>query len=1013
MSKNYLLTLLLLTFSIFVYSQSNETIEGSVVDKDTKEPLIGAIVVLSSDKSVGVVTDHDGKFVLETVPGTTLSISYIGYNTLQVPASKTMMVELVSNASLLDEVVVVGYGTLKKSDLTGALASVKGNDLTVYSSPNIAAALGGRASGVSVVTSGAVDGAVKVRVRGIGTINNSDPLYVVDGFPTGDISYVAPTDIESIEVLKDASATAIYGSRGANGVILITTKRGTIQKTNVNINTYFGMRTVSKYLDVLNASEYATAMYESSEVSGIPIDAEYVALLDYALANKKKGTDWQKEVSQTGVVQNYNISVNGGSDAVKYNLSATYNSEEGVMKNTYVDKLFLKFNTDYKLTQRISLGTDLAFTDWNMSDSELGNMYGAALSLAARMSPVSPIFKQNGEWEKVMAGGVNAARVTDFGKYRNREGNKFLGNFFINVDILKGLTFKTSFGADYTFSKSRGYYPVFYVSQQERDDESSLVERRKSDFGWVWSNVANYLFDINKVHSFNLMAGTEATYGKSDEISAEAYDVSENVNMQYISAAKSNKYWASSGQSKSTIFSMFLRANYSFDNRYLFTGTIRSDASSRFSKDNRVGIFPSLSTGWNVMEESFMKDVPVISQLKLRAGWGQVGNQGSTGIGEYLSLIDNNLRYVLGDKVYEGRLPLAASNPNLKWEIAEQVNVGVDLALLNSKLQLNVDYFEKKTKDMIVREPLPLFVGARAALKNVGDMQNKGVEITANYDDKIGDFTYAVGANISFIKNEVTNLGRVEVGAYDDVVFDRLGNTFRTQVGYEVAYYRGYKTDGVFNTQEELDSYVNDEGQAIQPNGRLGGVKFVDYNEDGRIDENDLTYLGSYMPDFSGGFNLNLGYKNISLSLFADFVYGNEIANMNTFELRSGAGDTNILRSYYNNRWTPETPNNNEPNFPIFGSEEVRFSDRYVEDGSFLRIRNVQLAYHLPQKWLKKVKINQAKIFGSVDNLVTFTKYTGFNPEIPDQYGKPLAAGGDTGATMLPRTYTVGLSLNF
>lgn len=1006
------LIMLFVTFCHITWAQNIGNKKGRIVDKDTREPLIGVSVVLEHSTFVGAVTDVDGYFTIKATDGDKLAISYIGYQSVSISAKDDMLIELVTDVTALDEVVVVGYGTMKKSDLTGSISSVKGEELTKLSTPNIISALGGRAPGVRVISSGAVDGGTKIRIRGVGTVNNSDPLYVVDGFPTSDISYIAPTDIESLEVLKDASATAIYGSRGANGVILITTKKGTVQKTSVAVNAYFGLRNASDYLDVLDAVDYAYAMYEASAAANMELTDKSKAFMDYAITHNLRGTDWQKAITHTGIVQNYNLAVSGGTEKVRYNLSGTYSDEEGVEKNSYIDKLFLKFNTEYKISKAVTFGSDISFTNWDGSARNLGNLYGASLSWASRMAPIYPVYDQDGNWQNT--GGTNAARLSDFDKYNKNHGNKFVGNFSLNIDVLKGLSFKSTFGADYTFGRSSSYFPVFYVSQTERNDESSLDETRSSSISWVWSNVANYNFNIKDVHSFNLMAGTEASYGSNEWITATAYDVPENEYMHYISAAKSDRYKAKSGQSKSSIFSTFFRLNYSFKNKYLLTATIRSDASSRFAKENRVGYFPSMSLGWNLKEETFLKNIQPLSQLKLRAGWGQVGNQSSIGIGEYLSLIDNELRYVLGDQVYEGRLPMNLSNPNLKWEIAEQFNIGADVALFDNKLRLNADYFIKKTKDMIVRMPVPSYVGAGSPYGNVGTMENKGFEFNVEHENKIGDVQYNVGLNLSFIKNEVTDLGGA--GSMDATAYDRLGPTFRTEVGREIAYYRGLKTDGIFHTQEEIDSYthtnVDGTQQLIQPNAVPGDVKFVDLDGNGAIDEKDLTYLGSYMPDFSGGLNLGLEYKSFFISVFSDFVYGNEIANLNSYELRSGLG-TNILQSYYDNRWTPETPDNSAPRLTANPGMNVKFSDLYVEDGSFFRIRNLQFGYDFPKTWIQKIRINKARLYMSIDNLYTFTKYTGYNPDIVDQYGDPLKAGGDTGATLLPRTISFGLNLNF
>lgn len=1017
MKRLFLLTLLCCSLSTLI--AQGIKIKGRILDKDTKEVLIGASVVLQGNPTVGVVTDLDGNFEL-SVPDSKskLSVSYIGYVSTVVPAKDNLVIEMKSDALGLDEVVVVGYGTMKKSDLTGSVTSVKGADLNVMSSPNIASALAGRAPGVQVISSGSVDGAVKVRIRGVGTINNSDPLYVVDGFPTSDISYIAPGDIESMEVLKDASASAIYGSRGANGVIMITTKKGSNMPAKVSANVYVGMRTASKTLDVLNATEYANARMEAYANANATMDPNERALLEYAAQSNAKGTDWQNEVLRTGMVQNYNLSVVGGSEKSKYNLSATYNSEEGILKNSFVDKLYVRFSNEYRFNKYFKFGTDIAYTNYSMSNTDLSNMYGSALTLASRAAPVSPVYDQFGNWQNNMAMDNNGVRVNEMERYKQKGGNKFVGNFFLNIDIYKGLSFKSTFGIDYSISKYSFYLPVFFVSQQEKNDRSSLEESRYNNLGWVWSNVLNYNLDINKDHRLNAMLGTEATYNSNEMLQATAFDILENADMRYISAAKSNDYKATTIQEKSTIFSTFLRLNYSYKNRYLLTATVRSDASSRFSKDNRVGIFPSVSGGWNIREENFMQDVSSVSQMKLRAGWGQVGNQQSAGIGDYLSRISNGLKYVLGGKVYEGRIPTALSNPSLKWEVAQQYNVGLDLGFFNGKLGLNADYFVKETKDMIVRVPVPGYFGAKEPLANVGTMRNRGFEFTLSHTNNIGDFGYNVALNMSFIKNEVTSLGRS--GAINETVYDnRLANTSRTEVGREIAYYYGYKTAGIFHTEEELKAYTHTDANGvkkpIQPNAQVGDVKFVDIDGNGKIDEGDLSYLGSYMPDFTGGLSIGLTYKGFDFSLFADFTFGNKIANMTTYDLRSSLLDKNILRSYYENRWTKETPFNDQPRLTTSGNykENAQFSDRYIEDGSFLRIRNIQIGYSFPAKWMKKIKIDKARLYVSMDNLATFTKYSGYNPEVADQWGKPLAAGCDVGGTPLPRTFTMGLNVNF
>lgn len=995
-------------------------VKGVVYDS-SGEPVIGATVREKGAKDGGTATNADGQFDLQvSSSNATLVVSYVGMATqdVRLGGNTNVSVTMKNSDVNLDELVVVGYGTMKKSDLTGSLSQVKGKELNMMSTANVQTALAGRAAGVQVVSSGSVDGPVKVRIRGVGTINNSDPLYVVDGFPTSDISYIAPEDIESMEVLKDASASAIYGSRGANGVIMITTKKGLNVPTQVSANIYAGFSNASKKLDVLNAADYARARMEAYTNAGASIDTNEKAMLQYAIDNNSTGTDWQDELLRTGSVQNYNVSVIGGSDKSKYNLSATYNSTDGALKNSYVDKLFLKFNNEYKFSRIVTGGVDIAYVNYRMSNTDISNMYGSALSLASRAAPISPVYTQFGDnWAENMSLDYNCVRLNEMEKYKKKTGNEFIGNFFLNFDLYKGLSFRSTFGVNFNNSKYKNYLPVYSVSAQEHNTQSTLEESRYNNYSWVWSNVLNYNWNIDANNTLNSMIGTEATYENYETLYAKAYDVMENEDMRYISAAKSNSYVANSSQSKSTIFSAFVRLNYAFMNKYLLTGTLRSDASSRFAKGNRVGYFPSVSAGWDIKKENFLKDTDWLSQMKIRAGWGQVGNQSSAGIGDYLSKITNGLKYVLGGKVYEGRVPTGLSNPELKWEKAEQYNVGLDAGILNQKLTLSADYFVKKTKDMIVSVPVPDYVGATGPLANVGTMRNKGFEFTITHRNTVSDFDYSMSLNMSFIKNKVLSLGRA--GAMDQSAFDRLSITNRTEVGREIAYFYGFKTDGVFHTQDELDAYkfTNADGSktAIQPNAQVGDVKYQDLNGNGKIDAGDMTYLGSYIPDFTGGFNLTGAYKGFDLSLFFDFSYGGKIANINTYELRSSQVNKNILKDYYNGRWTADNPGNNAPRLTNGGiyKENNQFSDRYVEDGSYLRIRNLQIGYSLPKALIQKAHIDKARLYVSVDNLATITGYTGYNPEISDQWSNVLVSGCDIGGAPLYRTFTFGLNLNF
>lgn len=561
-------------------------------------PIVGATVKIKGSQT-GTVSDLDGHFSIDAAPGDILEISYIGYGTkdVKVGDQKQINITLSEDNKALDEVVVVGYGVVRKHDLTGAVSTINGKDLDVMSSANVVASMAGRTAGIRVVPSGSVDGSTKIRIRGIGTINNSDPLYVVDGFPTADISYLAPSDIKSVEVLKDASASAIYGSRGANGVVMITTQKGAVQPTKINANAYIGFSNASKKLDVLNATDYAKARLEAYSNAGMSMSVNDKAILDFVASGNYQGTDWQDQILRTGMVQNYNVSVNGGSEKEKYNLSATYNSDEGVLKNSFVNKVITRFNNEYKFSNAVTMGTDISFSNYQMSNIDTSNMYGSALTLASRAAPVSPVYDQNGNWAENMAMDNQAVRVNAMEKYKEKSGNKFVGNLFLNIDLMKDLSFRSTYGIDYSTTKLSTYNPVYYVSAQESNSLSSLQENRYSSLNWVWSNVLNYNLTLARIHRINAMVGVEATYNQQDMLQALGYDIQEDRDMRYLSAAKSNEFTATSAQERSSIFSTFFRVNYSLLDRYLVTATIRSDASSKFAKNNRVGYFPSVALG--------------------------------------------------------------------------------------------------------------------------------------------------------------------------------------------------------------------------------------------------------------------------------------------------------------------------------------------------------------------------------------------------------------------------------
>ena len=994
----------------------NQSVSGKVSD-EKGEGLPGVGVAVKGT-TVGTTTDVEGKFTLALPENAAvLVLSSVGMKSMEVEigSKTTFEISMRSDERALDEVVVVGYGTTKKSDITGAVASVKAEQITKIATVNPLQGIQGRVPGVNIVSqSGEPGAAVRVRIRGVGTINNSDPLYVVDGFQTGDISFLAPGDIASMEILKDASATAIYGSRGANGVILISTKRGKSGAPKISFDAYAGVQKAWNKVDVLNASQYATLRLESYANDGtvLPQDGALYQTLNRFAQSSDPGTNWQDEVMQTGIMQNYSLNVMGGTDKHRYSLTGTYFDQQGIVKNSPVKKLFLRFNNDFYVTKWLDAGISAAYANTDKTQY-FGDQYGGVLTSALSVSPLAkawdPATNFWGKRPVAEGGAYNPARIVD--EYKNNKAYQTLvnSNFFLDAKIAKGLSFRTQFGVNWLTTHDKRYLPQYYLANDDQRQHSSLREGRGEQLGWVWTNYLTYTKEIGK-HSFTAMAGFENQRTTFSDMRMTVLDVPNDKSQWYLSATKSTDYLLETAQSDESLQSYFGRVNYNFDERLLLTATLRRDGSSRFLPDNRWGTFPSFALGYNFAEENFIKSISAISQLKLRAGWGQVGNQNSAANYGYVTTVSGNNMYVFGDTPVQGFAPTTASNPDLKWETTTSSNFGIDAGFFSNRLSLTADYFIKNTSDMIVRVPIPVFAGVGPPYVNAGSMKNKGIELALNYRSSIKDFTYDIGINATKIINRVTDLGGGEPIAGGDVT--GLGQTTRTEVGREIAVYYGLRTDGIFRTQADLDAYSR-EGVAIQPNAKVGDVKFVDLNNDGVIDNNDRTYLGSATPSLSFGFNANLGYKGFDLSFFLQGVTGVELVNGLGHWMNNANGMFNSVASRFD-RWTPENPNTNEPRMTQLNpNNNDQFSDRFVSNGNYMRLRNLTLGYTLPKTVTSKVGMSNLRVYIAADNLLTFTKYKGMDPEIGEFNNNPLNFGVDLGAYPQPRVGRIGLSVNF
>lgn len=1032
---NIILVILMCTSYGVVFSQknSNEILYGKkkvvtgVVTDDENTPIPG-VDVRSSDPLNVTITDFDGNYTIElSDKENSIKFSSMGFKEKEVVVEgKTMNIVLESDLQSLEEVVVVGYGSMKKSDLTGAVASVSGDDLLKVASNRPVEAVQGRVAGVSVAKSSGRPGAgMKVRIRGVGSTNNSDPLYVVDGVPVGsDIEFLAPEDIKSIEILKDASSTAIYGNKGANGVIIVTTKSGrTNSKPVFSFNSYVGLAQIPNKIDVLNASEQAGLILEAAANDGQTLPADLESRLNYVIQNNSKGTDWQNEVFRRAQQKNYNLSVRGGisedNDSGRkllYSLSGTLFDEEGTMKNTNFKKYIFNSKTEYFLNKKTNIGVQL-----DLFRNESGNfpegIYQGPIPLSLTSSPVDSPLDENGDFLPMLtAFGNNPSLITDQLKGAKNTTNSYGFRSWFEHKLTDGLKFKTNYKLSRGALHNKSYNPAYYLNENFNRPESQLYEQRGEFYSWTLINLLNFNKEFNDVHKIMATIGHESAYNKNAGFSAVGINVPSQTDLQYLNLAKTFNERVNSYQSQSGTTSYFARAFYSYDNKYMVTGTIRRDGSSKFSGDNIWGTFPSFGASWKADEESFIQDLNVFSTLKFRAGWGRVGNQASAQAGSDVANIGNySMQYVFGNTQSQGGTSTNIPTPDLKWEIVETQNYGVDMAFLDGDLTVTADYFIKNTRDMITRVALPGYYPKDRPNVNIGTMNNKGIELATNYRKKIGEVRFSVGANISFIQNKIQKLNADKEAFIDGGYIDKLGFTTRTESGKEIAYFYGYKTDGIFRTQDELDAYA-----ILQPNAKLGDVRFVNTDGNDVLDADDRAYLGSAQPNFSYGINFGLDYKGFDFSGNLYGVSGAEIVNGMSLRLLD-------VNDYYNaysdrlNRYHPiSNPEGTQPRVTLSDTNNnLRFSDRYVEDGSFLRLKNIQLGYTIPKKITQKAGIDKLRVYMSGQNLLTFTKYKGYDPEVGDLTQgagndvKSLGIGVDLGSYPQPKLYYLGVNLTF
>ncbi|TLU92331.1 TonB-dependent receptor [Dyadobacter sediminis] len=1001
----------------------DRVIKGKVVD-DKGEGLPGVNVLVTGSQT-GTSTDQNGQYTLSVPEGNVvLRFSFIGFvsQDATVGNSSVIDVTLVPDVNSLSEVVVVGYGTQEKKDVTGAVSSVKGADFQNLPTGGAQQALQGRAAGVNIIRNGGAPGdAGSIQIRGFGTVNNADPLVVIDGVPAGSMNDVNPNDIESIEILKDASASAIYGTRAANGVIIITTKRGSFDNPiGLTVNGYAGVTNRIKILDVLDAPSLSALKREAYKNDGLPVPAIWQ---DPQYQTQK--TNWQEELLQQGVTQNYDAAIRGGGKYSSFSISGGYYNEKGIIGKSFYKRYTFRVNSDHKIGSRLKIGQNLQFTNTHNTAPNTTSSQTGLLWSAIRFHPGLPVRNADGSYSSTQGigafGDINNPVFTVDNQDQNNIRNRFLGSLTGEYEIAKGLKLRANLATDATFSENYSF--DIKVTDQFRTNSYNELNLTH---GKYWSFLQEYFLSYDKkfgASSLSLVGGyTSQTFNSITARQRGRDFPSEDPTLRYLQYAGTIVSVAGENGNRSydALASWFGRANYSLKDRYLLTATFRADGSSKFAPGNRWGYFPAFSLGWRISEEDFFKNaLPVFSNFKLTGGWGQLGNQNVNSL-QYLALINPSYRYALGSGGTQNYVTGAAqsrlANTRIGWETAEMSNFGLEAGLWKNSLYFSLNYFVKKTKDMLLAPPSVGTIGTSTIPdQNIGQLLNKGLEIEASYRHTVGAVTFNVSGNTTMIKNRITKLA-TPGGFLATQLYGRgQQEIVRTYEGQPYGTFYGYKTNGLYQNQGEIDSDPNIANDSRKTDGQIkpGDVRFLDLNNDGIVDDQDRTIIGSPQPKINYGFSAGAAYKGFDLTVFFVGVGGSKIYNADRMQGLDASYSFNLYAEE-NNRWNGEGTSNTVPRVSIDNSNRnFRPSDLFVEKGDFLRLKNFTLGYAVPKSVTDKVKLSNARFYITGQNIVTFTKYKGLNPE--------LGYVGDTGRQLnvdyaqypLARTWTLGATLSF
>ncbi len=976
-----------------------KTVTGTVVDVNG-EPIPGASIVVKGT-TTGTISDMDGKFTLAGVPqDAVLQFSFVGMRAQEVVVGSrgTIDIRMEEETIGLEEVVAVGYGTLQKRDLTGSVSSVSSDEIASLAVPSVSDALQGKAAGVQVISTGTPGSDATIRIRGIGTINNNDPLLVIDGIPTlSGLNLLNKDDIQSIQILKDASATAIYGSRGANGVVIITTKRGKSNQSNINVKYTYSSQEATDMLDMLNASEFAALHNDMMTNAGREKNPDFSDP-----ASLGKGTDWQDELFEVTPMHNVSVSYSGGNEKTSSYVSGNFLDQKGIVMNTGYKRYNLQFNSDAQVFDNVKFGNSLTLT----YDYKYRGDYNIGSTL--RALPTQPVYNEDGtyagpvgrpEWVGDIRNPIGSASVID----NSTKGYNVIGSIFTEINVFEGLKFKSTAGLEAKFWYNRTWSPA-YDWQPTPQEDSELYQSSNRSITWLWDNILTYKRTFSDVHELTVMAGTSAQENRFDFMDGSIKEFASDKTQQFNSGNDVQRLGGNA--SEWSLMSYMGRVNYGFSDKYLVTATVRRDGSSRFGSGNKWGIFPSGSVAWRISEENFFKSIDFVDDLKLRAGIGYTGNQE---IGNYTFASNLNvIKYNFNNSVTPAVMSVVMPNPDVQWESQLQFNIGFDATILKQRLNITVDAYQKNTSDMLVPMSVPISTGYSDVIVpsvNAGEMENKGLELTVSSRNIKGHFTWDTDFNISYNENKVTTLNDSVPIATGYLGFDFQPS--RIAEGHAVNEFYGYVTDGIFQNQQEVDNHaVQMPGNDPYNRTSAGDIRFKDLNSDGVINDADRTYLGNPSPDFIFSMNNKFTWRGFDLSIFLQGVLGNEILNANRIWSEGMAVAVNQSASTQD-RWQQEGDVTDMPR-AVFNdpNKNTRASDRWIEDGSYLRIKNILFGYNLPKQWIERFGMNGARLYFSGSNIYTFTNYKGVDPEVG-------VDGIDNGLYPVTRTLSFGVNITF